>query len=73
MNDYKKWVQDVLFQHHVLTRVMNREGSSVSWCVCPIEDYHVGEPLVFGTSIDETIENFKNFLEINEEEPNVLG
>jgi len=67
MKDYKKWLQEALFQHHVLTRAENIEGDT-AWCICPIEKDVVGRPLVFGKTIEAAIENFKKFVEFREED-----
>jgi len=67
VKDYKKWMQDVLFQHHVVTRAVNPVGD-VEWCVCPVSNECVGNPLVFGATIEIAVRNFKTFIEFKGEE-----
>jgi len=62
---YKEWLHDTLFQHHILTRQFNKNKSRIDWCVCPIDqmEFAIGDPLCFGETIEEAIENFKEMVD----------
>lgn len=66
MSEYEQWLRETLFQHHVLTRTRNPISHRIQWCVCPISDGQIGDPLTYGNTIDEAVENFKNLLEVKE-------